>query len=37
MFVKLSLLVALTLFAGKKIIPLVLRYVAPVSYTHLRD
>lgn len=28
MFVKLSLLVALTLFAGKKIIPLVLRYVA---------
>lgn len=28
MFVKLSVLVALTLFAGKKIIPLVLRYVA---------
>lgn len=28
MFVKLALLVALTLFAGKKVIPLVLRYVA---------
>lgn len=28
MFVKLALLVALTLFAGKKVIPIVLRYVA---------